>query len=144
MRRGHAMLKSSATMRSMPIRCMVPNGRSTMSASTPMAASAVATAIAEGIAGRVRSRVPAIMDGPPGDIGPEEAALALEALIDAVVDVIVGTELLKQARADERRFDLAASWINRSSLEIEANTRRIAEGTVARVERCEKIVDLAR
>ena len=60
---------------------------------------AVATSISEGIAGRVRSRVPAIMDGPPGDAGPEEAALALEALIDAVVDVIVGPpEMRRVAR----------------------------------------------
>jgi alkylation response protein AidB-like acyl-CoA dehydrogenase len=71
------------------------------------------------------------------------ALLCSKLIADAVVDVIVGTELLKQARVDERRFDLAASWINRTSLEIEANARRIAEGTVARVERCEKIVDLA-
>ncbi len=71
------------------------------------------------------------------------ALLCAKLLADAVVDVIVGTELLKQARADERRLDLAASWINRTSLEIEANARRIAEGTVARVERCEKIVELA-
>ena len=56
---------------------------------------------------------------------------------------MTGTELLKQAKADPRRIDLAASWINRTSLEVEANARRIAEGTVARVERCEKIVDLA-
>ena len=71
------------------------------------------------------------------------ALLCAKLLADAVVDVIVGTELLKQAQVDERRFDLAASWINRSSLEIEAYTRRIAEGTVARVERCEKIIALA-
>jgi len=71
------------------------------------------------------------------------ALLCSKLIADAVVDVIVGTELLKQAQADPRRFDLAASWINRTSLSIEANARRIAEGTVARVERCEKIVDLA-
>ncbi len=71
------------------------------------------------------------------------ALLCSKLIADAVVDVIVGTELLKQAHADPRRFDLAASWINRTSLEIEANAQRIAEGTVARVERCEKIVALA-
>ena len=60
---------------------------------------AVATSIAEGIAGRIRSRVPAIINGPPNDTGPEEAALALEALIDAVVDVIVGPpEMRRVAR----------------------------------------------
>ncbi len=71
------------------------------------------------------------------------ALLCSKLIADAVVDVIVGTELLKQAHAAPERFDLAASWINRTALEIEANARRIAEGTVSRVERCEKIVDLA-
>ena len=72
------------------------------------------------------------------------ALMCSRLLAVAVVNVIVGTELLKQAKADPRRFDLAASWINRTALEIEANTRRIAEGTVARVERCEKILALAK
>ena len=58
--------------------------------------------------------------------------------------MIVGAELLKQARADERRFDLAASWINRRMLDVESQTRRIKEGTVARLDRCERILALVR
>ena len=71
------------------------------------------------------------------------ALLSAKLLADAVIDVIVGTELLKQAAVDARRVDLAASWVNRTSLEVEMNCRRIAEGSVARIDRCERIVALA-
>jgi hypothetical protein len=70
------------------------------------------------------------------------ALLSAKLLADAVINVIVGTELLKQAGVDERRVDLAASWINRTMLEVEMNCRRIAEGTVARIDRAERIVAL--
>jgi len=70
------------------------------------------------------------------------ALLSSKLLADAVINVIVGTELLKQAGVDERRVDLAASWINRTMLEVEINCRRIAEGTAARIDRAERIVAL--
>ncbi len=69
------------------------------------------------------------------------ALLSARRLADMVIDVIVGTELLKQAQADPRRFDLAASWVNRKALEVETGARRLAEGDVTRVDRCEKIID---
>ena len=59
-----------------------------------------------------------------------------------VINVIVGAELLKQASVDERRFDLAASWINRRMLDVESQARRIKEGTTARLDRCEKVLAL--
>ena len=70
------------------------------------------------------------------------ALLSSKLLADAVINVIVGTELLKQARVDERRVDLAASWINRTMLEVEIGCRRIAEGTAARIDRAERIIAL--
>ena len=70
------------------------------------------------------------------------ALLSSKLLADAVINVIVGTELLKQASVDERRVDLAASWINRTMLEVEMNCRRISEGTAARIDRAERIVAL--
>jgi len=70
------------------------------------------------------------------------ALLSAEMLADVVVSVIVGAELLKQARADPRREDLAFSWINRRMIDVEGKTQRIREGTAARLERCEKILDL--
>ncbi len=72
------------------------------------------------------------------------ALLSARSLADVVINVIVGAELLKQARADERRFDLAASWINRQMLDVEAKTTRIREGGTERVERAERILDLMR
>lgn len=70
------------------------------------------------------------------------ALLSSKLLADAVINVIVGTELLKQADVDERRVDLAASWINRTMLEVEMSSRRISEGTAARIDRAERIVAL--
>ena len=57
--------------------------------------------------------------------------------------MIVASELLKQAQADPKRFDLAASWINRRMLDVEWKTQRIQEGSSARIDRCEKIIELA-
>ncbi|MDJ0789221.1 MAG: acyl-CoA dehydrogenase family protein [Myxococcota bacterium] len=68
------------------------------------------------------------------------ALLSARRLADSAIDLIVGAELLKHARVDSRRFDLAASWINRKMLEVEMNARRIAEGDVSRVDRCERII----
>ena len=68
------------------------------------------------------------------------ALLSARRLADSVIDVIAASELLRQAQVDPRRFDLAASWVNRKMLEVEMNTRRIAEGNVSRVDRCERII----
>jgi alkylation response protein AidB-like acyl-CoA dehydrogenase len=57
-------------------------------------------------------------------------------------NVIVAAELLKQAQVDPRRFDLAASWINRRMLELEARAKRVKEGTPARLDRAERILAL--
>jgi alkylation response protein AidB-like acyl-CoA dehydrogenase len=70
------------------------------------------------------------------------ALLSARSLSDIVINVIVGAELLKQARADERRFDLAASWINRRMLDVEAKARRIRDGGTERLERAERILAL--
>ena len=63
---------------------------------------------------------------------------------EVVISVIVGSELLKQAEADPKRFDLAASWINRRMVDLESRTQRIKEGTHDRLERADKIIDLVR
>jgi len=72
------------------------------------------------------------------------ALLSARSLADIVINVIAGAELLKQAHADERRFDLAASWINRRMLDVEARARRIREGGAERLERAERILELVR
>ena len=70
------------------------------------------------------------------------ALLSARSLADVVINVIVGAELLKQAQADPRRFDLAASWVNRRMLDVEAKTQRIKQGTTARIDRAERILEL--
>jgi alkylation response protein AidB-like acyl-CoA dehydrogenase len=71
------------------------------------------------------------------------ALLSANHMAEMVSSVAVGVELLKQAKADPRRFDLAASWINRRMLDVESRARRIREGSVSRLDRCERIVSLA-
>ncbi len=73
---------------------------------------------------------------------PNYALLCARPVADMVIDVLVGGELLRQADVAPRRFDLAASWINRKMLEVEMHARRIKEGGVSRIERCERIVEL--
>ena len=73
---------------------------------------------------------------------PSYALLSAKPVADMVTQVIVATELLRQADAAPSRFDLAASWTNRNMSEIESSAQRIEEGDAARIERCEKIVEL--
>jgi alkylation response protein AidB-like acyl-CoA dehydrogenase len=68
------------------------------------------------------------------------ALLSARDLADSTIDVIAATELLRQAHADEKRLDLAASWVHRKMLEVQMNTRRITEGDVSRIDRCERII----
>ena len=70
------------------------------------------------------------------------ALMAAESLAEVVSSVIVGAELLSQARADERRLDLAASWINRRMVDLESRCRRIKEGSSDRLDRCSAIIAL--
>ncbi len=70
------------------------------------------------------------------------ALLCARPVAEMVIDVIVGTELLRQADAAPERFDLAASWVNRKSVELEMRARRVSEGGVERIERCEHIIEL--
>ena len=71
------------------------------------------------------------------------ALMCAEYLAHIVVTVVAGVELLKQAKADPNRFDLAASWINRRMPELEGRVKRINEGGVETMERCERIVEMA-
>jgi alkylation response protein AidB-like acyl-CoA dehydrogenase len=70
------------------------------------------------------------------------ALMSSQPMAEMVIDVIVGTELLRQAQVNPNRMDLAASWVNRKMLQLEGHARRIEEGGVARIERCERIMEL--
>ena len=70
------------------------------------------------------------------------ALMSAQSLAEVVASVIAGAELLKQAKADPRRFDLAASWISRRMVDLEARCKRIKEGSVERLDRCDNIIRL--
>jgi alkylation response protein AidB-like acyl-CoA dehydrogenase len=70
------------------------------------------------------------------------ALMSAQSLAEVVSSVIAGAELLKQARADHDRFDLAASWINRRMVDLEGRCQRIMEGSADRLDRCDKIISL--
>jgi len=70
------------------------------------------------------------------------ALMSAQSLAEVVSSVIAGAELLKQARADHDRFDLAASWINRRMVDLEGRCQRIKEGSADRLDRCDKIISL--
>jgi alkylation response protein AidB-like acyl-CoA dehydrogenase len=70
------------------------------------------------------------------------ALMSAQSLAEVVASVIAGAELLKQAQADPRRFDLAASWINRRMGDLEARCKRIKAGSVDRLDRCDNIIAL--
>ena len=72
------------------------------------------------------------------------ALLCARHVAEMVIAVIVATELLRQAQSQPERTDLAASWVNRKMLEVEIHARRVAEGTVDRIARCERIIALAK
>jgi alkylation response protein AidB-like acyl-CoA dehydrogenase len=68
------------------------------------------------------------------------ALLSSQSLAEVVISVIVATELLRQAKHDPRRFDIAASWIERRMVDVEARTSRIKSGNVDLLERCERMI----
>jgi alkylation response protein AidB-like acyl-CoA dehydrogenase len=70
------------------------------------------------------------------------ALMSAQSLAEVMASVIAGAELLKQAQADPRRFDLAASWINRRMVDLEARCKRIKDGSVDRLDRCDNIIAL--
>ena len=70
------------------------------------------------------------------------ALMSAQSLAEVVSSVIAGAELLGQAKADPRRLDLAASWINRRMVDLEGRCQRIREGSADRLARCESIIAL--
>jgi hypothetical protein len=71
------------------------------------------------------------------------ALMSAQSLAEVVSSVIAGAELLKQAQADPKRFDLAASWINRRMVDLESRCNRIKSGSTDRLQRADKIIALA-
>jgi hypothetical protein len=70
------------------------------------------------------------------------ALMSAQSLAEVVASVIAGAELLKQAKADPKRFDLAASWISRRMSDLESRCKLIKEGSVDRLDRASSIIAL--
>ena len=68
------------------------------------------------------------------------ALMSAQGLAESVSSVIAGAELLKQAKADRGRFDIAASWINRRMVDLESRCNRIKSGSADRLERADRII----
>ncbi len=69
-----------------------------------------------------------------------QALLRAKLMAEMVINVISGTELLRQAAADASRQDLAAAFILRRVLETEHMGRRIRENTEGQLERASHII----
>jgi hypothetical protein len=70
------------------------------------------------------------------------ALLNAKRVSDMVISVVVGGELLFQAVDEPRRIDLAAAYINRTTLELEMHAKRIQSGDISRLERYDKILSV--
>jgi hypothetical protein len=69
-----------------------------------------------------------------------QALLCAKLMAQMVINVISGTELLRQAAADASRRDLAAAFILRRALDTEHMSRRISENTKGQLERATRII----
>ena len=70
------------------------------------------------------------------------ALMSAQSLAEVVASVIAGAELLKQAQADPRRFELAESWISRRMNDLEGRCKRIKTGSAERLDRASAIIAL--
>jgi len=68
------------------------------------------------------------------------ALLRAKLIAEMAINVIAGTELLRQVGADPTRLDLAESFVRRRMLETETMARRIRENHKGRIERDERIL----
>jgi alkylation response protein AidB-like acyl-CoA dehydrogenase len=94
-------------------------------------------------ADRVRKGMDSILEAAGALLSDFSLALmSAQSLAEVVSSVIAGAELLAQARSDPRRLDLAASWINRRMIDLEARCQRIKEGSADRLQRAQNIIAL--
>ncbi len=68
------------------------------------------------------------------------ALLRAKMIAEMAINVIAGTELLRQAAADASRIDLAEAFVRRRMLETDAMARRIRENQEGRMQRDERIL----
>jgi len=69
------------------------------------------------------------------------ALMRAKLMAETVIDVIAGTELLKQAKVDPARLDIAETFIRRRMLEAESVAHRIEDNADGGFERDERILN---
>jgi alkylation response protein AidB-like acyl-CoA dehydrogenase len=69
------------------------------------------------------------------------ALMRAKLMAETVIDVVAGTELLKQARVDPSRADIAETFIRRRMLEAESVAHRIEDNAEGGFERDSRILD---
>jgi alkylation response protein AidB-like acyl-CoA dehydrogenase len=93
------------------------------------------------LARRVEAEIPRIENATKvlfADIG--YALLRAKLLAEMVIDVLAGTELLRQVGADPARLDLAESFVRRRMLQVELSARRIEENHEGRIDRDARVL----
>jgi len=68
------------------------------------------------------------------------ALLRAKLMAETVIDVIASAELLKQAKVDASRSDIAEAFIRRRMMEAESAARRIEDDASGRFERDARIL----
>ncbi len=73
---------------------------------------------------------------------PQYALLNAKRLSEMIIDVLIGAELLFQARIGEDKRTLAASFVHRRMPAVQLNAQRISSGDASRIKRYDRILGL--
>jgi hypothetical protein len=73
---------------------------------------------------------------------PQYALLNAKRLSEMIIDVLIGAELLFQARIGDDKWALAASFIRRRMPAVQLNAHRISSGDASRLKRYDRILGL--
>jgi alkylation response protein AidB-like acyl-CoA dehydrogenase len=84
----------------------------------------------------LNTSIPALM----GD--PQYALLNAKRVSEMVIDVVVATELLTQAKVSDDKLELAKAYIPRHMMNVEMNGRRISSGDASRIKSYDKLLGL--
>jgi alkylation response protein AidB-like acyl-CoA dehydrogenase len=134
---GTSEIQASFALREMgkgALHVIVAELRRDLGAMAPDPHRAELAKLVEGAVSRIEECVPELFS----DL--QYALLRAKMIAEMAINVIAGTELLRQVGADPGRLDLAEAFIRRRCIESEAMARRIRENHKGRLERDERIL----
>jgi alkylation response protein AidB-like acyl-CoA dehydrogenase len=105
-------------------------------ASVPAEHAGLVAQVETGI-GEIETSLTAVMND------PRYAILNAKRLCEMVIDVVVASELLQQARHADEKLVLATTFVERRMLAVEMNGRRIRSGDASRLQEYDRILGLA-